>query len=367
MDRFTRELRQIHEELKTAVASGEAPGVKLTLESLEESAERVGLAWSGSWVGYQANVYYAGLKPPPIGVYFDKEFGLDNRHNMDKGWELLEPAYVIDKINEVVNQRNREEIGKTVEKCNSLFDTHSNSVFSILHAYDKEKDDPFLNGLVSQIEKISVIPKNQHLQPPQTMTRDSVAMQQGFWTPPHIDILIKVDDIRKCIARTKNLMKIVERAMAHMNRVNPTASESRSNAGRVFIGHGRSPIWRELKDFLEEDLGLSCDEYNRVSTEGIPITIRLGEMLDHAYFAFLIMTAEDEQANRKMQARMNVIHEAGLFQGRLGFDKAIILLEEGCEQFSNIHGLGHLPFRAGDLQATFHRIRKLLTERGIVE
>jgi predicted nucleotide-binding protein len=46
----------------------------------------------------------------------------------------------------------------------------------------------------------------------------------------------------------------------------------------------------------------------------------------------------------KLHARLNVIHEAGLFQGRLGFNKAIILLEEGCEEFSNIHGLGHIPF-----------------------
>jgi predicted nucleotide-binding protein len=39
---------------------------------------------------------------------------------------------------------------------------------------------------------------------------------------------------------------------------------------------------------------------------------------------------------------MNVVHEAGLFQGRLGFTRAIIMLEEGCEEFSNIEGLGQL-------------------------
>jgi predicted nucleotide-binding protein len=39
---------------------------------------------------------------------------------------------------------------------------------------------------------------------------------------------------------------------------------------------------------------------------------------------------------------MNVIHEAGLFQGRLGFERAIILLEDGCEEFSNIQGYGQI-------------------------
>ena len=40
---------------------------------------------------------------------------------------------------------------------------------------------------------------------------------------------------------------------------------------------------------------------------------------------------------------MNVIHEVGLFQGRLGANKAIILLEDGCEEFSNIQGLVRMP------------------------
>ena len=49
--------------------------------------------------------------------------------------------------------------------------------------------------------------------------------------------------------------------------------------------------------------------------------------------AFLVMTAEDEQPDGTLRARDNVIHEAGLFQDRLGFKRAIILLEEGCEEF----------------------------------
>jgi predicted nucleotide-binding protein len=67
-------------------------------------------------------------------------------------------------------------------------------------------------------------------------------------------------------------------------------------------------------------------------------------MLDAAAIAFLVLTAEDETADGKMQARMNVVREAGLFQGRLGFSRAIIMLEEGCEALSNIEGLGQIRF-----------------------
>jgi len=50
-------------------------------------------------------------------------------------------------------------------------------------------------------------------------------------------------------------------------------------------------------------------------------------------------TGEDETKDGKLLARQNVVHEAGLFQGKLGFTRAIILLEEVTEGFSNLAGL----------------------------
>ncbi len=135
---------------------------------------------------------------------------------------------------------------------------------------------------------------------------------------------------------------------------------------RVFIGHGNSSAWRDLKDLVQDRLGLPYDEFNRVSVAGLANTERLSEMLDNAAVAFLVMTAEDEQADGQWHARMNVIHEAGLFQGRLGFRKAIVLLEEGCEEFFNIQGLGQIRFPKGDLGARFEKIREVLEREGLI-
>jgi len=101
----------------------------------------------------------------------------------------------------------------------------------------------------------------------------------------------------------------------------------------VFIGHGSSRVWLALKGFWTERLGVECDEFNAEAVGGISTTARLQAMLDHARFAFLVMTGEDRHADGVAHARENVIHEAGLFQGRLGFERAIILLEEGCAEF----------------------------------
>ena len=135
---------------------------------------------------------------------------------------------------------------------------------------------------------------------------------------------------------------------------------------KIFIGHGGSLVWRELKDFIEGTLGLPYEEFNRVSTAGQFTGNRLKEMLDESRMAFLIMTGEDEQADGSLHARENVIHEAGLFQGRLGFERAIILLEEGCQDFSNIHGLIYIPFPKGKIGAAFEEIRRVLQRESMI-
>jgi predicted nucleotide-binding protein len=78
------------------------------------------------------------------------------------------------------------------------------------------------------------------------------------------------------------------------------------------------------------------------------------------------MTGEDEQKDSKLHARLNVVHEAGLFQGRLGFNRAIVVLEEGCEEFSNIEGLGQIRFPKGNIKAAFEEIRQVLEREGLI-
>lgn len=154
----------------------------------------------------------------------------------------------------------------------------------------------------------------------------------------------------------------VVRAVAKLLRakVAPHSSEcqpTRHQGNRIFVGHGRSASWLELRHFLEARLGFTVEEFNGISTAGKTVVERLKEMLDAAAFAFLVMTAEDNVADGSTRARQNVIHEIGLFQGRLGFDRAIILLEEGCEKFSNVDGLTYISFPKGNISAAYEKIR----------
>ena len=138
------------------------------------------------------------------------------------------------------------------------------------------------------------------------------------------------------------------------------------NAKRVFIGHGNSPEWKKLKTFLVKDLKLEYDEFNRISPAGFNTQQRLTQMLDNCGFAFLVFTREDSHGDETRHARENAIHEAGLFQSRLGWQKAIILLEDGCETFSNIDGLTQIRFPRGQIAKKFTKVRDVLVREALI-
>jgi len=138
-------------------------------------------------------------------------------------------------------------------------------------------------------------------------------------------------------------------------------------SGRIFIGHGHSLIWLRLRDFLEKRLDLTTDEFNRESAAGFSTQEILERMLNEAAFAFLVMTGEDPAADGTIRARENVIHEIGLFQGRLGMHRAIVMLEEGCAPFSNIHGLTAIRFPKDDIMSASEEIRRVLEREKIVK
>jgi len=145
-----------------------------------------------------------------------------------------------------------------------------------------------------------------------------------------------------------------------------TRKQEQSTMRKVFFGHGRSPLWRELKDQVLSLGVLDWDEFNREAVAGRTTIDRLKEMLDAATFAFLVMTAEDEMGEGETRARQNVIHEAGLFQGRLGFERAVVLVEDGCSTFSNIDGLTIIKFPTGNIRVTFDDVRRVLVRERLI-
>jgi hypothetical protein len=135
---------------------------------------------------------------------------------------------------------------------------------------------------------------------------------------------------------------------------------------RVFLGHGRDLTWLLVKEFVHERLGLSIDEFDREPVAGSTVARRLETMLDRCTFAVITMTAEDEHSDGSWHARENVVHEIGLAQGRFGCERSIVLLEEGCETFSNLDGRLQLRYPRGSIGAAFEPLRRVFEREGLL-
>jgi predicted nucleotide-binding protein len=348
------------------------------------ASELAGRAHSDSWLGYHANVYYRGLEIPPPGTRFSIEWGFIPKIG-EPGtigeWEEVPSDFV---RNWIYNKSGKVEISPIksfATKIQSAFEIAKASIDSILTIIQQETPDPYIDSIAIVIRKQtpfstqetidSFAPRVQRISRDsfyvgQRISWDSAAFGQGMRTPPHITELAEAISLKHNALLCRALRTEVINLKSHLNRRVRVAKPKQPNGTKVFIGHGRSGAWRELKDFVVDRARLSWDEFNRVPVAGVTNIARLTEMLDSSAIAFLVMTAEDEMLDGGFQARMNVVHEAGLFQGRLGFTKAIVLIEDGCAEFSNIQGLGQIRFPKGNIAASFEAVRLILEREGLM-
>ncbi|MFA0265470.1 TIR domain-containing protein [Vibrio cyclitrophicus] len=344
------------------------------LSRLLDEAGKVAPSWSGSWLGYHSCVYYNNLETPPAGAHFSTEWGLYSGYDslgMGSTGDWVEYAFkdIVDYIQEQAGNPDLSEPSKDSIRAKETIDDVKHNTLALIHSRGLMENDTFLQKLIEEMEDIKVPSKEDFLKTSlprgKLSTRDQ-KVEHKILNPPHRVVQCTVYGITSAFLAAGNLYKVIQRISKYLqNQESKMAIEERIGTN-VFIGHGRSHHWRDLKDFVSERLNLPWDEFNRVPVAGLTNITRLAQMLDQACIAFLVMSAEDEQADGNHHARMNVIHEVGLFQGRLGFERAIVLLEEGCEEFSNIQGLGQIRYPKGNISAVFEDIRQVLERESII-
>jgi hypothetical protein len=157
------------------------------------------------------------------------------------------------------------------------------------------------------------------------------------------------------VLQAENLLRLIE---AEKLSGSPLGADGEASVGsgaakRVFIGHGRSEAWLAVANFLRSHLKLEVVEFGTESRTSEHIVDILGDLLTQCDTAVLVLTSEDLTARGSGRARQNVIHEVGLFQGRLGFDRVVVVEQEGVEPFSNIAGLQTVRFKDGPKEAFY--------------
>lgn len=360
---------RLESERSRLAAQIEAGGA---LARLGDEASRMHAAWSGSSLGYHARVYYQGLLSAPSGARFDTEWGFnDTFSNATQGsWVEYSSDEVIAEIKRRAGNPDLSDFEASSARLTKAIEAAKGEATSIISLELADGADSYLASANDKIEGVRLRSIRQlqsaMISDRRIITRDVAAVSGGTQIAPHQALLAEVAFISQPVGVAEDLVGIIQQAGSHLVRMKRRKHKASLVGTNVFIGHGQSPVWRDLKDFLGERLALPYDEFNRVPVAGFTNIARLSEMLDAAAIAFIVLTAEDEQSDGAMHARQNVIHEAGLFQGRLGFSRAIILLEEGCEEFSNIQGLGQIRFPRGNIRAKFEEIRQVLEREGLI-
>ncbi|BCH67451.1 hypothetical protein RvVAT039_pl02840 (plasmid) [Agrobacterium vitis] len=366
-----RDFLEIADKLDGAANSFERR-FKPQLKKILDAAGAIHEAWSGSNLGYQANVYYDGFRTRPAGACFSVMYGFEDSLLSDTvgDWSEFSAAQVKSAIYQIAGRPDMAECESASAETLKVFNRAKSDALSGLNIVLEGRKDAFLSSLIEQVQGVRIANAQElsrtFLGGGQFMTQDTRALNGGARPAPHQLVIAETVALNQPAECGKQLAEIVRQVGSHLVRTERKTRVSSLVGTNVFIGHGRSPVWRELKDFVEGRLHLPSDEFNRVPVAGMSNITRLNEMLESAAFAFLVLTAEDEQSDGKLNARMNVVHEVGLFQGRLGFMRAIVLLEDGCEEFSNIQGLGQIRFAKGNLAGVFEEIRMVLEREGLV-
>jgi predicted nucleotide-binding protein len=342
------------------------------LKRLSAAIDEVGEAWSGSWLGYHSSMYLDGFRIPMPGEMFDPQWGTTHGYPVGRTrgpWRQYGYDHVVDEILRRAGVEDTKEVNRGFSEGRKDFDQSKEEFLPILDALISEANDPVLIKIRDETEALqSFVLQKSFVEFPQSFfTNDHQAVSQGIKAPPHISFqawLMQQSSPCFQIAQLEKLVRRTERYLvAKYKMKGKTVAKTQ---GKVFIGHGRGSDWQELALWLTDRPKLQYDHFNRYEQAGLTTIHRLEEMLADAVFAILILTAEDEQADGTMRARQNVVHEAGLFQGRLGFNKAILLVDDQCVDFSNVEGLTHIKFTRGKIRAVFENVRGALEREGIL-
>lgn len=346
---------------------------RAVMESFQTAAESIGAAWSGSSLGYHSCVYFDQFQPPPPGSHFNAEWGLQQpafSRGTTGAWSEHQSDAVTKQIQQLAGNTSLSDALDWARRGELILEQGQNTLRSISLSRVSRASDPYLQELSERIEQLHILSmdvcRNAQLPTRPLATRDTLAISQGLRLAPHQEVLAQLAHVKSTEETLRKLSNYASYFTNHIAMTDAAKQEtSRMSGSKVFIGHGRSDEWRKLADFLQNRLSLEWDEFNRVSVAGLANTARLSAMLDDAGAGLIVMTAEDELVDGTRRARENVVHEAGLFQGRLGFDRAVVLLEEKCTEFSNISGLGQIRFPAGNIGAAFEQVRQFLEREGL--
>jgi predicted nucleotide-binding protein len=170
------------------------------------------------------------------------------------------------------------------------------------------------------------------------------------FTPWSTSISIEYGHPDERLGGTLSLLKVEEVLQANAEVWQQSLQSLEPPPFRVFMGHGGDAQWRDLRDALRDHHGFDVEAFERVTRVGQTISEIVRSMIFSSTVGVLVLTRSDKQDDGTWHGRQNVIHELGFVQGALGWDRAVIVVEEGVVLPSNLDGTQQVRFTEGRIR-----------------
>jgi len=162
-------------------------------EILDGNLEAIGRSFSGSWIGYHANVYYEGFKPPESGDHFSSEWGLMAHwgYGSTGAWREYTFEQVKHAIFQNLDPRYEFRLSTISRQAQRAFEESHNTLTTLIEVILEGSKTATLQRIRNELSKIKGFFSDdeivQGMRPRgQLISKDSKAAFQGILTPPHV-------------------------------------------------------------------------------------------------------------------------------------------------------------------------------------
>lgn len=376
------EIISLAEKLEKAEEQIRTPAANHDLGALEKAIRITEAAWSGSWLGYHARVYHQEMEPLPPGTKFHVEWGLITGEEVDKpstgNWNKYRREDVVRFIRDRARNPNLEPLRTASRKAAALHGEVRAALASVLEKLrHRPGKDAILESLAEKVVESVVLNEEDFLKkwaprkPPPT--KDEIALVEGIVVPPHLVVKAEVWAIRHPFMVCGELAKTLRWLASHVAELEkrdeelrraqviperPATTKLASRA--IVVGHGKSALWKPLRERIAEQFPVPCHGFQQVPLPGLGTMAAMQEVMPKTQFAILVLTREDIEAEGELAAQLNVVRLAGLFQGRLGFTRVLLMLEECATVLPGVNDLPRLVFPEGNILGAWEKVRAIL-------
>jgi predicted nucleotide-binding protein len=113
---------------------------------------------------------------------------------------------------------------------------------------------------------------------------------------------------------------------------------------RVFVFHGRNPLWKKVAEFVQTKLEIEAIALPVEDDGDVTDIDALDQVTEDASHAIVVLTADDD--------REKALHAIGYFQGLYGPNNVLVLREAVVEEFTCVAGVIYLTFEGRDITST---------------